>query len=56
VVAEGIAELPDDTVIDGEIVALDDNGRASLQPPTDLRDTVSVASCSCDNPSQVELC
>jgi hypothetical protein len=29
-VAKGIAELPNDTVIDGEIVALDENGRPSF--------------------------
>jgi bifunctional non-homologous end joining protein LigD len=29
-VAKGIADLPNDTVIDGEIVALDENGRPSF--------------------------
>ena len=29
-VAKGIAELPNDTVIDGEIVALDENGKPSF--------------------------
>lgn len=29
--AKGIAELPNDTVTDGEIVALDENGRPSFQ-------------------------
>jgi ATP-dependent DNA ligase len=29
-VVKGIAELPNDTVIDGEIVALDENGRPSF--------------------------
>jgi hypothetical protein len=29
-IAKGIAELPNDTVIDGEIVALDENGRPSF--------------------------
>jgi ATP-dependent DNA ligase len=29
-VAKAIADLPNDTVIDGEIVALDENGRPSF--------------------------
>jgi bifunctional non-homologous end joining protein LigD len=30
-VVKGIAELPNDTVIDGEIVALDENGKPSFE-------------------------
>jgi ATP-dependent DNA ligase len=32
-VVKGIAELPSDTVIDGEVVALDENGRPSFNLP-----------------------
>ena len=36
-VVEGLATLPDDTMLDGEVVALDESGRPSFQRPVELR-------------------
>jgi ATP-dependent DNA ligase len=41
-VAKGIAELPNDTVIDGEIVALDENGKPSFNLLQGFGDAESI--------------
>ena len=36
-VVKGLAKLPDETVIDGEVIALDDDGRPSFSISAELR-------------------
>jgi bifunctional non-homologous end joining protein LigD len=48
-VTKGLVDLPQDTVTDGEIVALDENGRRSfgLQPARAADRAFTLSTCSC---------
>jgi ATP-dependent DNA ligase len=52
-VVKGLAKLPDETVIDGEVIALDDDGTAVIQHLAELRLVESagpVFRVRCDGP------